>query len=174
MYNGKMPGKKAPYSIGRKTVSKLEHPDINLCALLDQAADIINRATELEIEQHRITLAQARVLFLLARAKGRRGITLSDLSKWMLREPNSISVLISRMERSGLLEKRRDEVENRIFVSITPIGREMVMDRLTEKSMVLIMSALSEREKQNLRKYLKKLRAKGREVLGIDLKPPFV
>jgi hypothetical protein len=36
------------------------------------------------------------------------------------------------------------------------------------------MSALSEREKQNLRKYLKKLRAKGSEVLGIDLKPPFV
>ncbi|HJX03586.1 MAG TPA: MarR family winged helix-turn-helix transcriptional regulator [Dehalococcoidia bacterium] len=169
-----MPGKKAPYNTGRKTVSKLEHPDINLCALLDQATDIINRATELEIEPHRVTLAQARVLFLLARAKGSRGVTLTDLSKWMLREPNSVSVLISRMEKAGLLKKMRDAAENRIFVSITPKGREMVMDRLTEKSMVLIMSALTEGEKQNLRKYLKKLRVKGRGVLGIDLKPPFV
>lgn len=153
---------------------KLNHPDINLCALLDQTSNIINRATELEIEPHKITLPQARVLFLLARAGKGKTVTLSDLAKWMLREPNTISVLIARMEKLGLLKKKRDKNENRVLVTITDKGWDLVINRLTEKSMVAILSVLTDRQKLALRRYLKKLRAKGREVLGIDLKPPFV
>jgi DNA-binding MarR family transcriptional regulator len=154
--------------------SKLDNPDINLCALMDQANDIIYRAVELEIEKYKVTLAQARVLYLLARNESRKRVTLADLSNWMLREPNSISSLMTRMENAGLVEKTRDAAENRIYVTLTDKGRDLLMNKLTENSMTIVMSALTPLEKQRLNIYLKKLRRKGREVLGIDLKPPFL
>ena len=154
--------------------SKLDNPDINLCALMDQTNDIIYRAVELEIEKCKVTLAQARVLYLLAKNKGKQGVTLADLSKWMFREPNSISSLMSRMENAGLVEKKRDPVESRIYVNVTEKGYDLLINKLTENSMTVIMTALTPAEKQRLKLYLRKLRTKGRQVLGLDLKPPFL
>jgi len=154
--------------------SKLNNPDINICALMDQTNDIIYRAVELEIEPHKVTLSQAKVLYILAKNRGEEGVTLADLSKWMFREPNSISSLMTRMERAGLVNKRRDSEENRIYVSITEKGYDLLMNKLTEHSMTVVMSALTPAEKQKLKLYLRKLRTKGRQILGIDLKPPFL
>jgi DNA-binding MarR family transcriptional regulator len=128
---------------------------------------------ELEIEPHKVTLSQAKVLYLLAKNREEE-VTLADLSKWMFREPNSISSLITRMEKAGLVSKRRDREENRIFVSITPKGYGLLMNKLTEHSMTVVMSALTPDEKKRLRLYLRKLRTRGRQILGIDLKPPFL
>jgi len=157
-----------------KSVSKLDDPDINLCALIQQANDIIYRAAELEVEQYKVTMPQARVLYLLAKNRKGQGATLADLSKWMFREPNSISSLMSRMETAGLVEKKRDPVENRIYVTITEKGYDLLMNKMTERSMTTIMAALAPAEKQKLKLYLRKLRTRGRQVLGLDLKPPFL
>jgi DNA-binding MarR family transcriptional regulator len=164
----------APVNRSLKEQSKLDNPDINLCALMDQANDIIYRAAELEVEQYHVTMPQAKVLYLLAKNSEGKGVTLADLSKWMFREPNSISSLMTRMENAGLVEKHRDAAENRIYVSITAKGYDLLMNKMTEKSMATIMSVLTEEEKNNLRMYLTRLRTRGRQVLGIDLKPPFL
>ncbi len=155
-------------------LSSLNHPDIILCTLLDHTNDIIYRAVELEIEQYKTTLPQAKVLFILARARGKKGVTLADLSKMMLREPNSISTLTNRMQKAGLIKKIRDNGENRIYVTMTPKGKDLFMNKLTASSMITILSVLTDQEKKNLELYLKKLREKGRQVLGIDLKPPYL
>ena len=49
-----------------------------------------------------------------------------------------------------------------------------MVNKVTHESMDVIVSALTERERQKLRSYLIKLREKGREVLGLDLKPPIL
>jgi DNA-binding MarR family transcriptional regulator len=145
-----------------------------LVVLLDQTSDIIYRAVELEIAKHKVTLAQVKVMIIILQSDGDKGVTLADLSKLMLREPNSVSTLIKRMEQAGLVKKRRDTKENKIFVAITKQGRDLMVNKVTHESMDVTVSALTERERQKLRSYLIKLREKGRKVLGLDFKPPIL
>ncbi|MBN1366547.1 MAG: hypothetical protein JW967_01290 [Dehalococcoidales bacterium] len=157
-----------------KESSILNSPVINLVALLDQTNDIIYRAQELEIKIHRITLSQVKVMTILLKGDVKKGVSLADLSKLMLREPNSITTLIQRMAKAELIKKRRDKKENKIFVTITVKGRNLMINKVTGESLRVIVSALNEREMQNLRICLNKLREKGRQVLGLDLKPPIL
>ncbi len=157
-----------------KEIAKLNDPIINLVALLDQTNDIIYRAEDLEIEKHKISLAQLKVMYIILKGKDKKGVTLGDLSKLMLREPNSISTLMNRMEKAGLVKKHRDTEENKIFVSITSKGRDITLNKVTEESMKAIVSTLTERQQHQLRVYLQKLREKGRQVLGLDIKPPIL
>jgi DNA-binding MarR family transcriptional regulator len=152
----------------------LNDPVINLIALLDQTNDIIYRAEELELGKFNVSLAQVKVMYIIAKSTSANGVSLADLSKLMLREPNSVTTLIQRMEKAGLVKKKRVKKENKIFVTITEKGRDLIFNRITQESMYAIASSLTNEEIQNLRTYLNKLREKGRQVLGLDLKPPIL
>ncbi len=152
----------------------LDDFDINLFALLDQTSDILYRAVELEIEKYKVSLNQVRVMVVILKSKDKRGVTLSDLSKLLVREPNSVTTIIQRMEKAKLVKKRRNIKENKIFITITPKGRDITLNKITPESIKTIVSVLTERQKQQLRSYLQRLREKGREVLGLDLKPPIL
>jgi len=154
--------------------SVLNDPVINLIALLDQTNDIIYRAEELELGKFNVSLAQVKVMYIIVKSTSANGVSLADLSKLMLREPNSITTLIQRMEKAGLVKKKRVKKENKIFVTITEKGRDLIFNRITQESMYAIASSLTDAEIQNLRTYLNKLREKGRQVLGLDLKPPIL
>jgi DNA-binding MarR family transcriptional regulator len=152
----------------------LNDPVINLIALLDQTNDIIYRAEELEISKFNVSLAQVKVMYIITKSASDNGVSLADLSKLMLREPNSVTTLIQRMEKAGLVKKKRVKKENKTFVSITEKGNDLIFNKITQESMYAIASSLTEVEIQNLRMYLNKLREKGRQVLGLDLKPPIL
>jgi DNA-binding MarR family transcriptional regulator len=154
--------------------SVLNDPVINLIALLDQTNDIIYRAEELEMAKFNVSLAQVKVMYIVAKSVNNKGVSLIDLSKLMLREPNSVTTLIQRMEKAGLVKKKRDKKENKIFVTITKKGMDLIFNSITQESMYSIVSSLTDEEIQNLRTYLIKLREKGRQVLGLDLKPPIL
>lgn len=145
--------------------------DMNLWVLLDLTRDVISRARELELNHFKLTRMQAAMLFITQSRE--KGMTLPEISNWNLREPNSVLTLVNRMEKLGLVEKSRDSEEGKIRVFATEKGKKLYSST-TRQSIKMIFSALSPEEKRQLQSILKKLRDKGRQLLGIDYKPPFL
>jgi len=150
---------------------KLDTYTRNLFVILDQTRDTLIRAVELELRQSEINFAQARILHSLTQKKN--GMTQGDLSEWHLRNLNTVSTLISRMEKEGLVKKTKNKKDGRVYVTLTQKGSE-VWDEVSERAIFLTFSVLSEKEKKQLKALLKKLRTEARNILGLDFKPPFL
>jgi len=155
----------------RNSKFKLDTHTRNLFVVFDQTRDTLIRAVELELKQSRISFAQARILYSLTQAKN--GMTQGDLSKWHLRNLNTVSTLISKMEKEGLVKKTKNKEDGRARVTLTRNGSE-VWDDVSERAVFLTFSVLSEEEKKQLKALLKKLRTEARNILGLDFKPPFL
>jgi DNA-binding MarR family transcriptional regulator len=156
-----------------KQVSPGDDPNMTLWVLLDQSRDLVAKARDLELNHFDLTMAQAANLFILLNNNKGRGLTIKEISNWNGREPNSVLNLINRMERNGLVKKSRDPGEAKAIISITEKGRELYSNA-TRLSIEMIFSVLSEIDKEQLQSCLKKIRAKSRELLGMDFRPPFL
>jgi DNA-binding MarR family transcriptional regulator len=160
------------YEIENIRVSKKNDPDINLYILLDQTDGIVINAVELEIKHLRITQPQVRILTILSREN--RPVTLEDLANWTLKEFNSVSTLINRMEKKGLVKKTKKTGDLKTYVILTEKGSKLYHKGVTERSIHLIFDKLSEEERKQLKDLLKKVRDATRELLGLNYKPPFI
>ena len=150
--------------------SPLGDPNYQLWVLLDQTRDVVAKATEFELKRYKLSRVQASVLYILLREN--RGITIAEIANWNIREPHSVLSLINRMEKIGLVEKVRDEEDDKVRIILTEKGRELYMSA-PKLSMKMIFSVLSEKEKQQLKSSLEKVRVQSRDLLGIDYSPPF-
>ncbi len=151
--------------------------DYNLWVLLHQVSDIIFNAREAELQQYGFPATQAEVLFVI-KAIGDK-VTPAQISRMIFRRPHSVSGIIDRMVKAGLVKKTKDlHKKNLIRVTLTAKGEEAYKQALKRKSIPKIMSALSEAERQKLKSLLETLRNKGLKELGIDPKkapsPKFV
>jgi DNA-binding MarR family transcriptional regulator len=154
-----------------RTSKKLD-PDINLYILLDQTDSIITNAIELEIKHLRMTQPQVRVLNMLSRED--RPVTLDELANWTLKEFNSVSTLINRMEKKGLIKKIKKPGDLKTYIILTEKGSNLYHKQVTERSIHLIFDKLTSEEKGKLDLILKKLRDTTRDLLGLDYRPPFL
>jgi DNA-binding MarR family transcriptional regulator len=152
--------------------SKRKDQDINLYILLDQTDSIITNAIELEIKHLRITQPQVRVLTMLSRED--RPVTIDELANWTLKEFNSVSTLINRMEKKGLIKKVKKAGELKTYVILTEKGSNLYHKQVTERSIHLIFDKLTSEEKQQLDLILKCLRDTTRDLMGLDYRPPFL
>jgi DNA-binding MarR family transcriptional regulator len=152
--------------------AKKNDTEVNLYILLDQTDGIITSAVELEIKHLKMTQPQVRVLTMLSRQD--KPTTLEELSNWTLKEFNSVSTLINRMEKKGLIKKSKKPGDLKTYISITEKGSELYHNKVTERSIHLIFDKLSAQEKKQLESILKKLRGTTRDLLGLDFRPPFL
>ncbi len=130
------------------------------------------KARTRELLQYGITPEEAAVL-LVVRSIGQRA-TPAEISRWLLREPHSVSGLLRRMEKKGLLKRVKDlERRNLIRVTITKKGREAYNQSTERGSIHRIVSAISKEDCQKMKVCLEKLWVKALEELGTDYKPPF-
>ena len=164
--------KTKPNDIEKIRAEKKTDPDINLYILLDQVDSIVTNAVELELKHLRMTQPQARVLTMLSREG--KPATIDELANWTLKEFNSVSTLINRMEKKGLVKKSKKPDDQKTYISLTEKGSELYHKHVTERSIHLIMGKLTAREKTQLESILKKLRDTTRDLLGMDFRPPFL
>lgn len=151
---------------------KADDPRIILYGLLDQTKEAISKAVELELGQYQMSAPQVKVMHMLSQCDD--GVTLSELAAGSVRELNSISTLISRMQKKGLVKKVRKSGDDRAYVTLTERGKDLYNNTVTERSIYLIFDALSDEEKKQFSVLLKKLQYKARNLLGLDYKPPFL
>ncbi len=153
-------------------IMKRDDPEINLYILLDQTNSIVTAAVELEVKHLRVTQPQVRILTMLSRKNA--PANLEELAQWTLKEFNSVSTLINRMEKKGLVKKIKKDGELKTYVVLTKKGNDLYLKQVTERSIHLILSQLSDHEKDQLEALLKKVRDTTHDILGLYYRPPFL
>jgi DNA-binding MarR family transcriptional regulator len=156
-------------SISNLDVSIFDDSNMNLWILLDQARDVIAKCREMELNHFQLTRVQASVLYILI-SEG-RGMSISEISNWNLKELHSVLSLINRMAKIGLVTKNKEN--GKIKIAITEDGINAYISS-TRRSIEMIFSSLDDSEKKQFEIILKKIRSKGRELLGIGFKPAFL
>jgi DNA-binding MarR family transcriptional regulator len=101
-------------------------------------------------------------------------VTLDELANWTLKEFNSVSTLINRMEKSDLVKKIKKDGDLKTYVVLTEKGSNLYHKQVTESSIHRIFGNLSDEEKSQLDSILLKIRSKTRDLLGLDYRPPFL
>jgi DNA-binding MarR family transcriptional regulator len=164
--------KTIPDEIQKIRIIKKEDPDINLLIMLDQSSSVITTAVELELKRLRTTQAQVRILNMLSREN--RPVTIDELSNWTFKEFNSVSTLIIRMEKRGLIKKIKKNEDLKTYIVPTEKGNVLYHKKVKEQSIHLIFGSLSDEEKKQFYNILKKLRDTTSNLLGLDFKLPFL
>jgi len=141
--------------MGSKDIVKLGE-NARAWRLLFRTFKALERAREIELEQVGLSPIQAEVLYALKTAD--EPVTPAKLSRWLYREPHSMSGLINRMEEQGLVRKSKDlEAKNLVRVTLTEKGEQAFQHKLGIKVFPKILSRLSKKELDNLKVYLDKL-----------------
>jgi DNA-binding MarR family transcriptional regulator len=153
-------------------MSKANDPRIKLHALLDSTRETIQKAVKLELAQYQMSQSQVKVMHMLAQSE--EGLTPTQLSESAIRELNSMTTLINRMHKKGLVTKIKKDGDHKTYVVLTDKGMDIYNNTVTERSITLIFDALSDVEKSQLTSLLSKLQTKARNLLGLDYKPPFL
>jgi len=145
--------------------------DFELWVLLRHTSDAIRRVRDKELSKFGLSGRQGAVLFII-QAIGERA-TPAEIARWQLREAHSISGILSRMEKDGLIRKSKDlEKKNLVRVTLTDKGRQAYKHVLSREYLSRILPSLSEEERRQMTSSLRKLRDEAVKELGVD-KPPF-
>jgi DNA-binding MarR family transcriptional regulator len=91
--------------------------------------------------------------------------TLKNLSERTYREPNSVSVQVSALEKKGFIKKSRDKYgTNLIRIEVTQKGSDFIEYANKFTTMRKILSVISEEEAQQLMPYLLKLERHAKKI----------
>ncbi len=150
----------------------LEDRDFASWVFMSRTRDAIFRNRVTELQKHNLSARQASVLIVLEELD--RKATPAEVSKWVFREPHSVSDFLKRMERDGLIKRIKDLArKNMIRVEITDKGREAVHNAKKIEPVHKIMAVLSKEEHQQLMAIMQKLWDKALEELRIKNRPIF-
>jgi DNA-binding MarR family transcriptional regulator len=128
------------------------------------ATKLVERAREVELSRVNISLIQAMVLYALKISP--EPLTPSKLARMLCREQHSMSALIDRMEKQGLVEKRHDlPSKNLVRVVMTAKGEETFQLQRSVNAVTNITSGLSKEERETMGSCADKLRVWAQELL---------
>jgi DNA-binding MarR family transcriptional regulator len=144
---------------------------IDLWKLLDKARFAIARLRGIELTHFGLTIEQSSILQTLFENNG--SLTTKELEEETMRQPNSISILVNRMIKMGLVKKEKTKYRKRHVISLTQNGKEL-FKKITIASIEMPFASLTVKEKQQLSACLNKLLGNARELLGIPHRPPFL
>jgi DNA-binding MarR family transcriptional regulator len=140
-----------------------------LLQLLRYTADAIHRSREYELKKYNLTPEQAGALVCILSLGN--NATQAELSRWLFRLPNSITILINRMDKMGLVKKRADKKrKNIIRLSLTKKGYEAYLHSIEFEAFYPIVKTLSETKRKQLKTILEEIRGKVFDNLKLDVK----
>ena len=130
--------------------------DYNLMALINQTSHAFTLARTRELSQHGLSMMRAAVLLVLQARDN--NATPTEISEWLLREPHTISALLDRMEKDGLVRRYRDmHKRNTVRVAMTEKGRVAYQASLARETFHRVMAVLSPEDREQLRSVMTKL-----------------
>jgi len=134
-----------------------------LWVILHQTHDLLVRYEDKVLEDTHLTKEQHLILWLIEfMSDGNDNpVILSDVASSLFRNLNSISAIVNRMEKNGLIKKYRDLPDQRaIRLVITPKGKEAFNtgERINNLLIRRVFSTFTPEEMHTIRSLLKKLR----------------
>ncbi len=149
-----------------------EDEDFKTWVILGRTRDALIRNRTKDLHAHGITIRQSTVLVLLEKLGDKA--TPAEISRWVIREPHTISDFLKRMERDGLIRRVKDlKRKNMIRVEVTEKGHEAAHNAMKMEAIHKIMPVLTEEEHRQLRASLEKLWNRALEELRIESRPMF-
>ena len=146
--------------------------DFELWALLNQACEAMGKARDDELRQFGVTRMQAAILFTLKAVKV--PATPAEIARWVFREPHTVSGMLDRMEKRGLVRITKDPARKHLLrIVITEKGEEAYQRSRELKPIHRSLSCLSAKEHDDLRAYLKMVRDRAMEELRVTPKLPY-
>jgi len=125
----------------------------------------------MEASQFGISAPQTQVLFFVQAIDG--PVTPAQLSRLLFRQSQSVSGLLTRMEKQGLVKRVKDlDRRNQVRIVMTEKGRQAYNQSTQRKSIQRIMSSLSKEERRQLKSYLQTLKDKALKELAIVRQRP--
>ncbi len=149
-------------------------PATALWMLIGRTSRLIGKARQRELAKYGISVDASAVIFTVY-SLGRQAIPAS-ISRQLFLERHSVSQLLTRMEKDGLIRRVKDlERRNYVRIELTIKGRDALQRSNKQRSVKPIISVLSESEQKELWKLLAKLRDRAIKRLGLKnsvLYPP--
>ena len=138
----------------------------------NQAYWVVIRAAEAELRALDLTMIQAAVLYWVRTSK--EPPTPADLSRLLFRRPHTVSDLLNRMEKQGLVRRKRDSKRKNVSrVVLTEKGEEAFRRQKEVGAVARILSELTPKESETIQTALEKLRRKAIEELKSGLSAPY-
>jgi DNA-binding MarR family transcriptional regulator len=133
----------------------------------DQDLWLLFRAREKELQRYGVSPEQVGLLFVV-QALGNKA-TPAALARHIIRQPHTVSALVDRMARRGLVKKVKDlDRKNLVRVVMTEKGKKTYELSTKRGPIHRIMATLNEDEKKEFREFLERLLTKARKEIGLD------
>jgi DNA-binding MarR family transcriptional regulator len=136
----------------------------NTCSLLTRYSDrVLNSGASISYQQF---------LVLLTIASLKPPVSQTDLAKKIQRELNSVSMIIDRMEASGLVTRTRSIIDRRaVHLKITHAGRKLLGQGVTVNETLInkLTGVLSNKEIETVTRLLTKLQEQLIKELGEEV-----
>jgi DNA-binding MarR family transcriptional regulator len=143
--------------------------DYTLVTQIMQVADIFVKVRERELLPQNLSATSAAILFLVE-AMG-KDVTPARISRMLLREPHSISGILMRMEKQGLLKRTKNmERKNLIRITLTAKGENALKQAMKKEGTTHVLSRLSTEQQRQLKTTLTALKEAGMKELHLNPK----
>jgi DNA-binding MarR family transcriptional regulator len=146
---------------------KFGNIDKGVWIALRQTYNLVLRCEDRVFAEHEITTEQHAVLMAVKHIDG--PVRPTDVARWLDRSVNSVSMIIDRMVKAGLVKRVRDRKDRRtVFLTMTDKAEKAyVRASLAGWELIQeILSPLSDKDKRTLIKLLETLRDKTYDYLG--------
>lgn len=154
-----------------KGTSSLDR-DRQLWKLLSETYHTMWRAREKELDTAGISMIQSGVLLLVSNSE--EPVTPAVLSRFLYREPHTISGLLTRMEKQGLVKRMKDlKRKNQVRIVLTEKGKKAYERQNKTGVTNKIMLALTPEERANFASSLDKLKKAALKELRAQLTLPY-
>jgi len=154
------------------TSSKSQDLVLKLWFLLHQVRDVIMAGEDQVFSEQKLTTERYLVLAITKSSSGH--VRPADLARWLGRSPNSVSMLVDRMVRAGLIRRVRNRGDRRALHLIMTSKGEVALAPATAVSLAFIqnvLSPLSHDDKQTLARLLETTKHQAYQCLnhGVDI-----
>jgi len=146
---------------------QFENPDKGVWVLLRQVHNLVFKCEDQVFSEYDLTTEQHGVLMAIKHINS--PVRITDIARWLDRSVNSVSMIIDRMVKAGLVRRTRDRKDRRtVFVTITSKAEKAYIPATGAgwKLVQEILSSLSDEDKLTLAKLLETIRDKTYEYLG--------
>jgi DNA-binding MarR family transcriptional regulator len=152
--------------------------NFSLWTMLHHSSEVLMAVREKTVEKYSLSVTELRTMLNISIIENtmEREVTASDLTKWLFRKRSTISELLTRMEKKGLIQ-RLPQADNKksSIIQLTDKGKKVSEEAYLEgmKFVNKAMSSLSSDERHQLWMIMGKLRNLALKDLKLIEKPPF-
>jgi len=136
-----------------------------LWVLIAQNRDAILRARERDYARYGISNERRALLYIIQNNGGRT--TPVEIARDLFRELHSVTEMLKRMEKDGLVSRHKGSGRSKVEVEMTEKGRDVFKQSLHNETDERIFSILTPKERKRLASYLFRLRRRVFQDLGI-------